>query len=65
MARDFILEVKADELAKRHDEPGVDLCAFCGDRFEDWLKSGRQSAVDGLAAIHGGWAVSSTVAAGR
>ena len=37
-----ILELKAGDLAKRHEEPWIDLCASCADRFDDWLRSGRQ-----------------------
>ena len=46
-----IIEVKAGELTTRHVEP-LDLCADCCQRFEDWLRSGRQTAAfePGVAA---------------
>ncbi len=38
-----ILEIKAGELAKRCDgEPWIDLCGSCADRFEDFLRSGKE-----------------------
>jgi hypothetical protein len=46
-----VLEVKADDLANRVEEPYFDLCAGCFDRFLDWLRSGRQNGQhDAVAA---------------
>lgn len=45
-----ILEVKAGELANRVEEPYLDLCAGCVDRFLDWLREGRQNALTGVGA---------------
>ncbi len=42
-----IIEAKQGQLATLHDEP-IDLCASCTDRFNDWLKSGRQNAMASL-----------------
>ena len=47
-------EIKAGELAKRHDEPWIDLCGPCAYRFEDWLRSGKQTPQNGLGATMGG-----------
>jgi hypothetical protein len=49
-----VLELKAGDLATRHDEPWLDLCASCTDRFGDWLKSGREPVQTGLGAPMGG-----------
>jgi hypothetical protein len=35
MARDSVRGGKPGELAERHDEPWIDPCASCDDRFED------------------------------
>ncbi|MFI5455640.1 MAG: hypothetical protein ACHRXM_09330 [Isosphaerales bacterium] len=43
-----ILQIVAGELANRHDEPWIDLCGSCVDRFGDWLRSG--SPHNGAAA---------------
>jgi hypothetical protein len=45
-----VLEVKADDLANRVEEPYFDLCAGCVDRFLDWLRSGRQNGQHDAAA---------------
>jgi hypothetical protein len=37
-----VLELKAGDLAKRHDEPWIDLCGACSELFSSWLRSGRQ-----------------------
>ena len=52
-----VLEVKAGELAKRHDEPWIDLCGSCTDRFVDWLRTGKEGVQNGLGATMGGLAV--------
>ena len=40
--RHSILEAKAGELAvARYDEPWIELCGSCGNRFENWLRSGK------------------------
>jgi hypothetical protein len=39
-----ISEAKHGELSTRRDEP-IDLCASCVDRFQDWLRSGRQNGL--------------------
>jgi hypothetical protein len=49
-ARRSVLEVKAGPLAKLHDEPWLDVCGPCGDRFEDWLRSGKEAPQTGLPA---------------
>jgi hypothetical protein len=59
-----VLELKAGGLAKRHEGPGVDLCAFCRDGFVHRLKSGHQSAVNGRGAIPEGSAGQRGVLAG-
>ena len=38
-----ILKIEAGELANRVEEPFIDLCEGCCDRFQDWLRSGRQN----------------------
>jgi hypothetical protein len=40
-----ILEVKAGDLVNRVEEPYIDLCGSCVDRFQDWLRSGRQNGL--------------------
>lgn len=61
--RHSILEVKAGELAKRHDEPWIDLCGGCADGFENWLRSGKETAHNGLGAPLGGLVVESAAPA--
>lgn len=52
--RHSILEVKAGDLVKRHDELWIDLCGGCADGFENWLRSGKGTAHNGLGAPMGG-----------
>ena len=40
-----ILEFKAGELTNRVDEPYIDLCGSCVDRFLDFIGSGRQNGL--------------------
>ena len=56
-----ILEIKAGELAKRRDEPWIDLCGPCTDRFVDWLRTGKEGVQNGLGAPLGGLVADSPV----
>ncbi len=39
-----ILEIEAGTLVRLHDDPRIDLCGPCTDRFVDWLRSGQEGA---------------------
>jgi hypothetical protein len=56
-----VLEVRAGELMKRHDDAWIDLCGPCTDRFVAWLRAGQEGPQNGLGATMGGLAVESTV----
>jgi hypothetical protein len=49
-----VLEIEAGDLAMRHDEPCVDLCASCVDGFEEFLESAcRPPPTDAGSALGG------------
>ena len=56
-----MLEVRAGELVKRHDDAWIDLCGPCTDRFVDWLRSGLEGPQTGLGATMGGSVVETGV----
>jgi len=39
-----VLEIRHGALSARHGDP-MDLCSTCGERFGQWLASGRQTVV--------------------
>ena len=59
-----ILRIEAGELAKRRDEPWIELCASCADRFEDWLRSAQEAVHTGVGSVSGGSGEESSVLAG-
>jgi hypothetical protein len=54
-----ILEIKAGALGARHDEP-IDLCGTCQERFEDWLRGGRQNGLNEVGTSGTGMSGQST-----
>ena len=59
-----VLEVRAGDLANRIEEPYLDLCGSCVDRFPDWLRSGQRNGQHDVGTIVATPAVESTVMAG-
>jgi hypothetical protein len=50
-----ILRVEAGALASRLEgEPYIDLCGDCVERFQDWLRSGRNGELSALGKAVGG-----------
>jgi hypothetical protein len=57
-----VLDVRAGDLRQRHPEL-IDLCPTCGDRFDEFLRSGHQVSHEAASVLVLGCAVPQTLPA--